>query len=368
MRPAFARLPYGTVNRIDAVALTVHLGLKPAHAKRKFACLACNSSDGMHAYPNGGFFCFSCNGRWTNVDAMAASFRKSPREACRDLAETFSIELGTVSQFRLSSDVVTRNVAPHGPEADHGDAFEELRKLGTVPSLPAVIYTAIVEHLALGPKGSAYLAKRNLDPSQCAGFGLRSIETARQWSQLNEFLRDSWMIEELQEAAIIQFPWRGIQPAILLPYWSAGEVSIIRFRALSNVTPKYRSLRGRRILFPFNSAALEGSEGCEIHVTEGEIDALTLHLASHRAVGLPGAGVSKAPLLHIANSVKCVSRLIIWRDSDNAGDRFVTRVCEALGHECGSEWVQSRVIVRRLRGSKDVNELAQRFGLEALCR
>lgn len=367
MLPSFTYVPFELVNSLDALTLALPLGLKAARAKRKFACLVCESTDAMHAYADGGFHCFSCNRHWSNVDAAAAFFRETPREACLRIGAIFSIFTGasSVPPYRHAPWIPSVDSVRPIPEA----ILADLRTLGMVPSPPASIYTAAVDHiLRLGPVGAAYLASRRLSPGRSARFGLRSIESENEWRGFQTRLRESWTPSELTEASLNRCPWGGIQPALLIPYRFQGEVVAVRFRALGEVVPKYQSLRGRPSLVPFNLPSLDACDNADVHVTEGELDALTLHFASLRAVGLPGAGANEAAISEIAHRVEHASRLVIWRDSDDAGDRFITRLCSILTRTHGRAWVRRHVVIRRIRTGKDVNELAQRFGVEALCQ
>jgi len=56
-----------------------------------------------------------------------------------------------------------------------------------------------------------------------------------------------------------------------------------------------------------------------IHVTEGELDAVTLHACGLAAVGIPG--VENMPA-HFPRMLAGFSSVTLWADSDDAGRKF----------------------------------------------
>ena len=90
-------LPWDDVNAIDAVEVADRLGLTKAKRERgKYGCVSCASSDALHAYPRGrghggGFYCWSCNTSFSNVDAACAVWGLDAVGACRQLAESFGV-------------------------------------------------------------------------------------------------------------------------------------------------------------------------------------------------------------------------------------------------------------------------------------
>ena len=87
-------VPFQEVNEaLSGLQLAHEMGLKPAHERNKFACVACKSSDGLHAYSGrgDGLYCFACATSFSAVDLGMAVWGLSPVEACLRLAERFGI-------------------------------------------------------------------------------------------------------------------------------------------------------------------------------------------------------------------------------------------------------------------------------------
>jgi DNA primase len=76
----------------------------------------------------------------------------------------------------------------------------------------------------------------------------------------------------------------------------------------------------------FNLRALQEA-GDEIHITEGEVDAITLELCSLHAVGVPGVNSWKR---HHHRLFAGFQRVFVWEDGDEAGRSFVRKVAADL--------------------------------------
>ena len=84
---------------------------------------------------------------------------------------------------------------------------------------------------------------------------------------------------------------------------------------------KYNSLKGEATRI-YNVAALHGA-GNVIHVTEGELDAVTLAMCGLSAIGAPGANSWQ---WRHSKMLAGFSRLYIWGDPDEAGAEFVRKL------------------------------------------
>lgn len=106
-----------------------------------------------------------------------------------------------------------------------------------------------------------------------------------------------------------------------------GRVAQIRYRCLGmhdckeQQHPKYRTEAGDDARL-YNTPVLFRA-GSEIHVTEGELDTVTLTQCGFHAVGMPGAMNTKA---HHLRLLAGFSRIFVWGDGDDAGREFAARV------------------------------------------
>ena len=113
---------------------------------------------------------------------------------------------------------------------------------------------------------------------------------------------------------------------LAIPYLGPkGNVYNLRFRCLdhqdckaSGCNTKYISLPGypSRI---FNVRAIVGSHDT-IHVTEGELDCISLSYCGLASIGVPG--VETLPR-HFPRLVAGFSRVVLWADSDEAGRALI---------------------------------------------
>ena len=120
---------------------------------------------------------------------------------------------------------------------------------------------------------------------------------------------------------------------LVIPYIGPrGNVYNLRFRCMDHAdcrsegcNAKYMSLPG----YPsrvFNVRALVAADDT-IHVTEGELDAVTLGACGLSAVGIPG--VENMPA-HFPRMLAGFSSVTLWADGDEAGRKFAGTFSKAV--------------------------------------
>lgn len=143
----------------------------------------------------------------------------------------------------------------------------------------------------------------------------------------------------------------GYRGMLAIPYLHrSGHPLTIRFRRLHGDGPKYMSLTGDRARI-YNTAALYQA-GAEIHVTEGEFDAMILNQIGLPSIAIPGAN---GWAYHYSVVLAGFSRVWVWGDPDAAGGKFVSDVSRSLR--------QARGV--RIRGG-DVTDVYLEHGAAAL--
>ena len=139
---------------------------------------------------------------------------------------------------------------------------------------------------------------------------------------------------------------------LAIPYLSAdGKVLDLRFRAVDDRTPKYLSRHGAKVRI-FNVGAFTAPTGT-MHITEGEIDAMTLVQCGIPAVGIPGA---KQWQHHWRLLFADYDVVKVITDGDKAGHEF--------GKKVSSE-VEGTTIIS-LPDGEDVNSVYTKFGEDKL--
>lgn len=381
------QLPWQDVNEAEAARVADLLGLETHKGTRKEARkYVCPLHGGLslHAYygPGGGFYCWGACGRaYSNVDLAAEVWRMEPSEACERLAELLGIRLpergprrrpykarrGRRQSPRPATPRRTAKARQNGAQAAVSEAglLQELRELGYVPSGASEVYGGLLTELELTDRGADYLRGRGFDPDAAEEYGFRSLDGPSSWRKLQDALEASYLPEELERAGLHRWP-AGIDrsPTLVIPYVYQGKAIALRFRRLEAGEPKLVNLAGVPApALPFNADALDGLEGRELHVAEGELNAYSLRECGLRAIGLPGAGSWRTEW---TPRVVRAGRVVAWYDSDEAGERGEQRLADALQVALGSRWLEERGQAVELGTGTDANDLHREGRLRAL--
>ena len=290
-------VPFREVNQeLSGLQMAREVGLKPSHEHNKFACVACDSSDGLHAYPGpgNGLHCFSCWTSFSAVDLGVAAWGLTPLEVCRRLAERFGIRPDL--SYRRSS---RKDVRPSRKTCASRQGATGSRAPDSVLRLRSELYGNLVTRLSLGPTGRVYLEGRGLNPDFASAQGLRSIDDATEWTKLYSYLVSTHSTEALEAAGLARdgktwMPWWDKPPAILIPYFSRTEqIEAIRFRRMTDGEKRYMVPIGAGARIPWRAEAFDGPWPLELVITEGELDALSLLQVGYESIALGGATPSR---------------------------------------------------------------------------
>jgi DNA primase len=145
---------------------------------------------------------------------------------------------------------------------------------------------------------------------------------------------------------------------LAIPYLDhASKALTLRFRCIEEHDHrafghgKYMSSSGDPARV-FNIRAIHQADDV-IHVTEGELDAITLNKVGLPAIAIPGATGWRS---HHRLMLAGFSRVYVWGDPDDAGVAFTQKVTSSLRRAKGV----------RLADGKDVNETYLAGGANAL--
>lgn len=132
----------------------------------------------------------------------------------------------------------------------------------------------------------------------------------------------------------------------------------VRFRCLEHEdckaaghAEKYLGLPGDPVRI-FNTRALVEADDT-IHVTEGEIDAVSLESCGLNAVGIPGSENLPA---HLPRLLAGFDRVVLWADGDAAGAGMAKRFARLIPD----------VHIITMRAGEDVNSVLAREGKGAI--
>ncbi len=109
---------------------------------------------------------------------------------------------------------------------------------------------------------------------------------------------------------------------LAIPGIGLEGVYSLRYRSLREEEPKYLGHEDMPTRL-FNLRALHEARDT-IHITEGEIDAITLEQCGLHAVGVPGVKNWKK---HHPRMFAGFSHVWVWADGDDAGHGFARKIC-----------------------------------------
>lgn len=117
-------------------------------------------------------------------------------------------------------------------------------------------------------------------------------------------------------------PMRG---HIAIPYLLNGAPLTVRSRNISGQGPKYMQPSGEALRV-YNVDAIHNADD-EIHVTEGEFDAMILNQAGLPAIAFPGANSFRG---YHGRMLAGFNKVFVWGDPDQAGAEFTTKILNRL--------------------------------------
>jgi len=152
-----------------------------------------------------------------------------------------------------------------------------------------------------------------------------------------------------------------LQGRLVIPYIGPkGNIYNLRFRCMDHEDCKAEGCNAKYMSLPgypsrvFSVRSLVSADD-SIHVTEGEIDAVSLHSCGLPAVGIPG--VENLPA-HFGRMIAGFSSVTLWADGDDAGRKFAGTFTKAIPN--------ARVI--SMSPGDDVNSVLVRDGKDGLLR
>lgn len=167
---------------------------------------------------------------------------------------------------------------------------------------------------------------------------LRKYEAVlRQDDEAVLFLKDRGLTEEIVSTHRLGVVGDDCLPEhrrfigwLVIPYLGLdGRPVQVRFRCLKQHDHighgKYMTLEGDPArVYHVQSIVLADSD---IHVTEGEIDAIVLSMLGYPAVAIPGASGFRS---HHRRMLAGFSRVFVWGDPDEAGAQFASKVTRMM--------------------------------------
>lgn len=363
---------FNAANAIDSFVLAHDYGIAKAGERFKFACVACDSSDAMHAYKDrgaetgNGFKCYACGYQMSNVNMVMSLCGVDKLEAAKDIADRYNIPYDDHAPKRTGVYLPPR-------------ARQTTSPTHTPTQQPAASYTSIYAGLTLGPQGAEYLRSRGI-PAECAeDMGVRSIESLEQWRALlgSLPLEDKLALGLTREDERTKSGYRAIMsraPFLVLPYvthelregdGASNEVHVMRFAPFGAARmangPKYLSPYGQPAKLPYAAWMLDTLKAddyqdgeCCLCITEGEINALSVQSLGFPCIATAGAQGWRAEWLGM---MAHVDKLYVLIDGDKAGrewhQKIVDDACAKFGFYRGQHWA---VPVEMPKG-KDANDL-----------
>ena len=363
---------FDEVNALDAALVAESYQLQRARERHKAACVSCSSSDALHVYPDAGaktgrgFYCHSCGISHTNIDLVMALEGISNIDAARDLAARFGIPM------------------EDSPEPTYFKRRREqtMQPIQAPTQEPQDAYTRIWSALTIGPEACAYLERRGISPDCAHWMGVRSVETH---GELAALYASTTQDEQLRHGLVREVDGRMRRvvwdvPFLVMPYleWCQqhdGEhgperITLLRFApfgAYREAHPrlKYLSPYDHRPDEPYCAWQVESAHMSSkmLGITEGEINALSLHMMGLPAIATAGAQGWRSAW---ASRLIGLDRVLLFADGDKAGQEWAQRITDDLAALVGYYEAQQLCVHVRLPHKQDVNDLLQSGALRQL--
>lgn len=363
---------FDDVNALDAALVAESYQLQRARERHKTACVSCSSSDGLHVYQDvgaktgRGFYCHSCGISHTNIDLVMALESVSAIDAAIDLASRFGIPM---DDDYKAAQKPARSIKTHKPiQAPTQD--------------PQDAYTRIWGALTLGDEAAAYIRRRGVDPECAYWMGVRSVETRGELAAIyastthEEQLRHG--LTRISDGRAQRVVWDV--PFLVMPYleWCQqhdGEhgperITLLRFApfgAYREAHPrlKYLSPYDHRPEEPYCAWQVESAHMADgmLGITEGEINALSLHMMGLPAIATAGAQGWRSSW---APRLLGLRRVLLFADGDKAGQEWAQRITDDLAALVGYYEAQQLCVHVRLPHKQDINDLLQSGALRQL--
>lgn len=154
--------------------------------------------------------------------------------------------------------------------------------------------------------------------------------------------------------------WGYYTGHISIPYRNRDGVTVgIRFRNVwaGDSRPKYTQQAGEATL-PYGLPTL-GWDSRSVVITEGEIDALTLHQLGIPAIAIPGVNNWKSHYRYLLDGYE---RIVVWGDPDEAGRAFNNHLLKAISGSTAAHLSDDINAVYAREGMIPVIDAFQRAG------
>lgn len=338
-------LPFEEARAIDAREILDRLGVPRTRRKTHYRCPVCEGK-ALMVYTDGRATCHGCkpDESMNAIDLVMHVTGLDAEEACRQIASWYGLEEGDGRRLYM---------------APRREVREERRR--EAHTTPVQVYRDLFARCSTS-EALPYLKGRGFEESTIARARVRAV-TREAWESV---LRDT-PEPLLIQAGLVRKKDDGTTspllfafPVLLLPYHDPeGELSQVRFGVYGEAR-KIDQHRKYLSCFDTKQAHLWGVEQAdmrgELHITEGELNALALRQIGLQALACSGSGTWDDAW---CSSLADCTRLVLWQDEDRGGDMWATAILDSLSLMLGDDFTTERVQIMRLPTKKDANDLLQ---------
>lgn len=331
---------------IDIVNLAERLGVEVTPNRKNAKCFNKNGHKHGDKSPSLGFKgnmfkCFTCDVGGSVIDLYMGVMGVDLKTAIQALKEMYGIR-EHATPYKAS---VVEPVAVPPKQVVAGRIPTELDK-----EIYRTLHGLIEE-----PTGDIleYLTgkKRGLTVETVREFGIKYIVDA---NKVRKTLEEHYGMERLLEAGLYTKTERGnyfmfTHHAIIIPYFSNGEIVYLKGRAFGEAERKYTQLANTEIPL-FNTDAIKEVDKLteELYICEGEFDTIIATQEGYKAIGIIGVNGLKEQYIDTLKGLT----VILAYDNDEAGERAIMKDSEALT----ARGVRVKGRVRLPEGIKDLTE------------
>jgi CHC2 zinc finger len=348
-RPDFALIQQQTLENVESIAQEHGVHLR----RGRGACPIHGGTGPNFAVTDGrGFYCFVCHAKGDAIDLLRLFHcphlsRRAGRVAILTALAHDGCARGW-STPRTPKHVLpahTKNATTTGPSLAH------------LPFL-GVLYS----ELSLCETGRRYLLNRRLDGNIAYDRGVRSIVD---WTSMELLIRSRSLEQEAGDAGFELGPSgfttpyyaRRNAPSLLFFYLTPEGPVGVTLRTLIGLQPKTLAMKGCPVVTPWGLESVVGDPEV-VHVTEGEIDGLTLSHFGGPVIAVPGGNaVPGGVAAEWLKTVGTAGTIVLWMDQDEGGKRAGDAFAQAVLAN-SSTAPRIRVVTHDL-GPLDVNDLVR---------
>lgn len=341
--------PFDAARQLDCGEVLDLLGVQRTRRKTHYRCPVCEGK-ALQLFKDGLTKCHACDKAMNAIDLVMHVTGLESGDACDYLANAFN----------LAPDDGRRTYM-----APREQRFEKKEEAKPTSATERAIYAFLMGD-GLMDDTRSYLESRAFTTEQIAAAGFVTLTEERWRAALKKYEPKS-----LARAGLIRIEDDGTYtpllfafPVMIMPYLeAAGDVSQIRYAIYGEARErdsnrKYLSGFGHvtQTLWGIDTLTLDG----EVHITEGELNALALRQMGACALACCGSGTWLDAWCSVFSDDHHIT---LWQEVDEGGTMWAGRIVDSFALHRGDAWTAEHVRVKMCPPKSDLNDMLQSHAL-----